>query len=643
MAVVTAASMAVWSDRLKALLPAMTEQKFQHAWAPAVIAALGLASLVVAASYFRQFTVISRLIQSTGSILLSAIFLGVVIAFLGFTGSQREFSLLDYQSVAMLLAPTAAFVVPRLKASSFIRLRRPTIIHAIRDWPLVSAGLVAILVVSLAATAEIASWLALPRQWPSLLTEVGKHPLLSSAYQVAPLLLASGLLISAMRCVEVSVSKVLLIAMAILNVGAIFGGLATLYEALVFWGHRPSIPSACDATAIVLCFATAGALFSVTEWRTIRQGAVPLMFWTSVFALALEIVKACLAYGMATLSFSVPFDYADHSGLVWFLPTLVPAYNLACWSTRQGDRKISPKGMIFNLVAMAAAATAYALAKPPQLLQIAALPAGLALQAAIFLPTLRYCSAIQSYQFRETPEWAAIAGIVHRIGSNIYPFTARHDMASRFTVEARNREVLVDLFRIAWPALLPAVILLGGTAAIVYDEIAKPPPIPTKPPAPPPIAVPSFFVFFDYDESQISAQAQNTIDQAVKAFRERSGARVVITGHVDGAESANEPYGMALSLRRANVVKDDLAKLGIPASAMSVTGKGGTQPLVKTATGAREPQNRRVEIVISTSPGGAAAPPPASPIQQTQPRPPAAIPQGQANPPRPANPPASAK
>ena len=55
---------------------------------------------------------------------------------------------------------------------------------------------------------------------------------------------------------------------------------------------------------------------------------------------------------------------------------------------------------------------------------------------------------------------------------------------------------------------------------------------------------------------------------------------------------------MALSLRRAEAVKANMIKQGIPASAIVVIGKGESQPLVPTADGVREPQNRRVEIVI---------------------------------------------
>ena len=103
-------------------------------------------------------------------------------------------------------------------------------------------------------------------------------------------------------------------------------------------------------------------------------------------------------------------------------------------------------------------------------------------------------------------------------------------------------------------------------------------------------------VFFDWDRSDLSGQAQSTIQQAANAFKQTGAARVVATGHAD--RSGPENYNMALSLRRANAVKDSLIRNGVPAGAIQVVGKGESQPLVPTADGVREPQNRRVEIVI---------------------------------------------
>jgi OmpA-OmpF porin, OOP family len=123
------------------------------------------------------------------------------------------------------------------------------------------------------------------------------------------------------------------------------------------------------------------------------------------------------------------------------------------------------------------------------------------------------------------------------------------------------------------------------------------PPAPAAAPPPPPGPVaPSFMVFFDWDRSNLSAQALNTIKQAAGAYKTKGSARITATGHTD--KSGPDAYNMALSLRRANTVKDALVREGVPATAISVIGKGETQPLVQTADGVREPQNRRVEIVI---------------------------------------------
>ena len=132
-------------------------------------------------------------------------------------------------------------------------------------------------------------------------------------------------------------------------------------------------------------------------------------------------------------------------------------------------------------------------------------------------------------------------------------------------------------------------VMLGLQIKFGPAEVAPPPP----PPAP---AVQTFMVFFDWDRSNLSAQALQTIKQAAAAYKTKGSARITATGHTD--KSGPENYNMALSLRRAATVKDALVREGVPATAIAVVGKGETQPLVQTADGVREPQNRRVEIAI---------------------------------------------
>jgi outer membrane protein OmpA-like peptidoglycan-associated protein len=110
------------------------------------------------------------------------------------------------------------------------------------------------------------------------------------------------------------------------------------------------------------------------------------------------------------------------------------------------------------------------------------------------------------------------------------------------------------------------------------------------------ITAPSFMVFFDWDKSDLTDKALDTIGQAAQAYRNKGGARVTATGHT--ATSGPADYNMALSLRRANAVKDQLVHDGVRAEDISVIGLGETSPLVPTPDGVREAQNRRVEIVI---------------------------------------------
>jgi outer membrane protein OmpA-like peptidoglycan-associated protein len=137
----------------------------------------------------------------------------------------------------------------------------------------------------------------------------------------------------------------------------------------------------------------------------------------------------------------------------------------------------------------------------------------------------------------------------------------------------------------------------NNIVAIIGGQYKFPPAAAAAPPPPPPaVAPPSFMVFFDWDKSNLSQQALATIQQAADAFKQKGNARITATGHTD--TSGPESYNMALSLRRANAVKDALVRDGVPAQAISVIGMGEKGLLVPTGDGVREPQNRRVEIVI---------------------------------------------
>jgi outer membrane protein OmpA-like peptidoglycan-associated protein len=103
-------------------------------------------------------------------------------------------------------------------------------------------------------------------------------------------------------------------------------------------------------------------------------------------------------------------------------------------------------------------------------------------------------------------------------------------------------------------------------------------------------------VFFPLGSTQLSDQDANTVSQAAQVFRTKQNARVTVTGFADtvGSPATN----MALSQRRANVVKDLLVQSGVPAGAITTSASGDTGLLVDTGPQSNQPKNRRVAIVI---------------------------------------------
>lgn len=121
-----------------------------------------------------------------------------------------------------------------------------------------------------------------------------------------------------------------------------------------------------------------------------------------------------------------------------------------------------------------------------------------------------------------------------------------------------------------------------------------PAPAPVREPAP---SIPQkFLVFFDFDKSNLRGDAQKIVAEAVAYAKTNGKATIVATGHTD--TSGSDAYNMALSERRAKAVEKELERLGIPAKEVIVHWKGESEPLVQTADGVKEPQNRRVEIVL---------------------------------------------
>ena len=103
-------------------------------------------------------------------------------------------------------------------------------------------------------------------------------------------------------------------------------------------------------------------------------------------------------------------------------------------------------------------------------------------------------------------------------------------------------------------------------------------------------------MFFDWDKADLTARAQQIIAEAARNATKVGSTRIDVAGHAD--KSGTAAYNQTLSLKRANNVAAELVRLGVAKTAISITAFGDTKPLVPTADGVREPQNRRVEIVL---------------------------------------------
>jgi outer membrane protein OmpA-like peptidoglycan-associated protein len=107
----------------------------------------------------------------------------------------------------------------------------------------------------------------------------------------------------------------------------------------------------------------------------------------------------------------------------------------------------------------------------------------------------------------------------------------------------------------------------------------------------------SYLVFFDFDSSNLTPDAQSIVATAAADALQGGSPRIDVTGHTD--RSGSDAYNQALSIRRATAVQNALVADGVPVASIVIRGAGESEPLVPTADGVREPQNRRVEIVIN--------------------------------------------
>ncbi|MBL8967937.1 MAG: OmpA family protein, partial [Spirochaetaceae bacterium] len=101
---------------------------------------------------------------------------------------------------------------------------------------------------------------------------------------------------------------------------------------------------------------------------------------------------------------------------------------------------------------------------------------------------------------------------------------------------------------------------------------------------------------FAADGDRVLPAEAKRLDAIAAALRGIEGRTFLVSGHTaDVGRPADE---LALSIRRAKGVVDELVARGVPAARLLYRGFGATKPLAPNDTEANKALNRRVEILV---------------------------------------------
>ncbi len=195
--------------------------------------------------------------------------------------------------------------------------------------------------------------------------------------------------------------------------------------------------------------------------------------------------------------------------------------------------------------------------------------------------------------------WQAIAGLSFPI-PNVPGLSVTSEY--RFTQATSGEKFTGTVVNAA--GVVPTTIKLGNQGnnsfllGVRYAfNVAAPTPVaPAAQAVPAPAPARSYQVFFDWDKATLTDRARQVIKEAAANSTSVQYTRIEVNGYTD--TSGTHQYNQALSLRRAHAVQAELVRDGVPQAAITIQGFGDTNLLVPTGPGVREPQNRRVEIII---------------------------------------------
>jgi outer membrane protein OmpA-like peptidoglycan-associated protein len=104
-------------------------------------------------------------------------------------------------------------------------------------------------------------------------------------------------------------------------------------------------------------------------------------------------------------------------------------------------------------------------------------------------------------------------------------------------------------------------------------------------------------VLFATGKSDLLRIAQDKLNQVATALNDQGFKSIEVLGYTDSVGSAAD--NDALSLRRAQAVRDYLVTRGVPSEKATAKGLGSSNPVASNNTADGRAENRRVEIVVS--------------------------------------------
>ena len=105
-----------------------------------------------------------------------------------------------------------------------------------------------------------------------------------------------------------------------------------------------------------------------------------------------------------------------------------------------------------------------------------------------------------------------------------------------------------------------------------------------------------YTLYFIEGRDTLTDESRQLVATSLAEIAKRPVPDVLVIGHTDlvGSHASND----MLSRQRAELIRNELIRLGVPAANIQLVARGKREPVVPTADGVAEPRNRRVEVVV---------------------------------------------